>query len=578
MQDLFGYKAGGKNLKDFRKGKTFAPPTFADGAVEIETTESGVNFAGQLAYSFDLDSLPTDEFELLFTYRSLALQLEIDEAIQEIVNESIISDDMNPSVAVVLDDVDLSDAIKNKVREEFDYILKLLKFKTEGYGLFRKWYVDGRLYFHKVVDEKSQKKGISELIPIDPLYIKLIREFKKTREGPIDQYDLADIEEYFIYSPTPFLEMKKNAPGQSTTTPHHSGLRIAKEAVTFIPSGLLSADSKLVLSYLYKSIKAFNNLKLMEDSLVIYRVSRAPERRVFYVDVGSLPKGKAEQYLKDVMNRFRNKIVYDVNKGTVNNRKKFQTMMEDYWLPRREGGRGTEVSTLPGGDNLGELDDVNYFKEKLYKALNVPLSRFQSDSTAFNIGRTTEITRDEIKFSKFIARLRKKFASLFDDLLKTQLVLKKIITVEEWKEIEPEINYTFLEDNYFQELKELEILNDRVESLTNLTNSGAIGKYISHDTVRRTILRQTENDIKEEDKKIEEEADDPKYQEEEEEQDQFGNEPGGMPEEEQQAADMKAAQDEERQAKKEEEQIKKEEKKLRDEEAAAERKAKQQER
>ena len=273
----------------------------------------------------------------------------------------------------------------------------------------------------------------------------------------------------------------------------------------------------------------------MEDSVVIYRVTRAPERRIFYVDVGNLPKGKAEQYLKDIMNRFKNKVVYDVNKGTINNRKKFQTMMEDFWLPRREGGRGTEVSTLPGGQNLGELEDVEYFKNKLYRSLNVPLSRFQQDSTAFNIGRTTEITRDEIKFSKFISRLRKKFATLFDDLLKTQLILKKVITHEEWDEIEQCVSYDFLEDNYFQELKELEVNNDRIEALSNIVNSGAIGKYISHEWVRRNVLRQTEDEIEEEDKKIEEEKKDPKYQEED---DEFGGggfgggEPADEPEDE----------------------------------------------
>lgn len=510
--ELFGIEI--KRKKDSEKsGKTFAPPTQSDGAIEIETTEGGVNFAQQNGYAFDLDAMPTDEFDLLLTYRSLALQQEIDEAVQEIVNEAIITDDMKQSVAVILDDVDLSEGIKSKIRDEFDYIMKLLKFKTEGYGVFRKWYVDGRLYYHKVVDETSAKKGIVELIPIDPINIKLIREIKKSKEGQTDVYDLADIEEYFLYSRRPFMEIKA---GDRTTqqSSNQQGLRIPKEAVTHVPSGLLSADAKLVLSYLYKAIKPFNNVKLMEDSVVIYRVTRAPERRIFYVDVGNLPKGKAEQYLKDIMNRFRNKVVYDVNKGTINNRKKYQTMMEDFWLPRREGGRGTEVSTLPGGQNLGELEDVEYFKNKLYRSLNVPLSRFMQEGGAFNIGRTTEITRDEIKFSKFISRLRKKFAGLFDDLLKTQLILKNIITVEEWDEIEQSISYDFLEDNYFQELKELEVNNDRIEALSNIVNSGAIGKYISHDYVRKNILRQTEDEIEEEDKKIAEEEKDPKYKEE----------------------------------------------------------------
>lgn len=515
--ELFGIEIKRKKESE-KSGKTFAPPTQPDGAIEIETQEGGVNFAQQNGYAFDLDAMPTDEFELLLTYRSLALQQEVDEAVQEICNEAIITDDMKASVAVILDDVDLSEGIKQKIRDEFEHIMKLLKFKTEGYGVFRKWYVDGRLYYHKVVDETSAKKGIIDIIPIDPINIKLIREIKKSKDGQTDVYDLADINEYFLYSRRPFIELKagdRNTQGNQNT----NGLKIPKDAVTHVPSGLLSADAKLVLSYLYKAIKPFNNLKLMEDSVVIYRVTRAPERRIFYVDVGNLPKGKAEQYLKDIMNRFRNKVVYDVNKGTINNRKKYQTMMEDFWLPRREGGRGTEVSTLPGGQNLGELEDVEYFKSKLYRSLNVPLSRFQQEGGAFNIGRTTEITRDEIKFSKFISRLRKKFAGLFDDLLKTQLILKKVITFEEWDEIEQQITYDFLEDNYFQELKELEVNNDRIEALSNMVNSGAIGKYVSNDYVRRNVLRQTEAEIVEEDKKIEEEKKDPKYQEE----DEFGD-------------------------------------------------------
>jgi hypothetical protein len=504
--------------------------------------------------------MPTDEFDLLLTYRSLALQQEIDEAVQEIVNEAIITDDMKQSVAIILDDVDLSESIKTKIRDEFDYIMKLLKFKTEGYGVFRKWYVDGRLYYHKVVDETSAKKGIVQLVPIDPINIKLIREIKKSKEGQTDVYDLADIDEYFLYSRRPFIELKagdrNSNQGQNT-----QGLKIPKEAVTHVPSGLLSADAKLVLSYLYKAIKPFNNLKLMEDSVVIYRVTRAPERRIFYVDVGNLPKGKAEQYLKDIMNRFRNKVVYDVNKGTINNRKKYQTMMEDFWLPRREGGRGTEVSTLPGGQNLGELEDVEYFKSKLYRSLNVPLSRFQQEGGAFNIGRTTEITRDEIKFSKFISRLRKKFAGLFDDLLKTQLIMKNIITIEEWDEIEQCISYDFLEDNYFQELKELEVNNDRVEALSNIVNSGAIGKYISHDYVRRNVLRQTEDEIVEEDKKIEEEKKDPKYQEEDEfggGGDDIGN-GGGFGNQPQDEPDPQNVQDDEEEQEEKQDKVEKEE-------------------
>lgn len=490
-----------------KKGQTIAPPKSDDGAIEVESTEAGINFASSMGYGFDLDNVPSDEYELTTNYRNLALQLEIDEAIQEICNEAIITDEFKQSVEIVLDEVDTSDAIKNKIRDEFEHILKLLKFKHDGYGIFRKWYIDGKLLYHKVVDGSSANKGLVDLIQLDPLNVKLVREFKKTRNAMIDLYELDDIEEYFIYSERPFGDARKEGANRN------QGLRIHRDAIAYVPSGLLSADGKMVLSHLYKAIKPYNNLKLMEDSVVIYRVTRAPERRIFYVDVGNLPKGKAEQYLKDTMNRFKNKIVYDVNKGTINNRKKFQSMMEDYWLPRREGGKGTEVSTLPGGQNLGELEDVEYFSAKMYKSLNVPLSRFQQESSAFNIGRTTEITRDEIKFSKFITRMRNKFSMLFDDLLKTQLVLKKVITPEDWENWKEDVSYDFLEDNYFQELKTSEILKDRLETLQLLQGTEIVGKYISHDTVRRNILQQSEDDIKDEDKKMKDEENDPRWSE-----------------------------------------------------------------
>lgn len=502
---LFGLEITRSNEEKQKSGQTFAPPKNEDGAIEVEQTEAGLNFSSALGYSFDLDNIPSDEYELVSNYRNLALQLEIDEAIQEIVNEAIITDEFKQSVSIVLDDVETSDGIKNKIRDEFDYILKLLKFKNRGYGIFRKWYVDGKLFYHKVTDKNSMSKGIIDVVQLDPLNIKLIREYKKERNSMVDLYDLKNIEEYYIFSERPFGDTRREAVNRN------QGLRIHKDAITYVPSGLLSADGKMVLSHLYKAIKPYNNLKLMEDSVVIYRVTRAPERRIFYVDVGNLPKGKAEQYLKDTMNRFKNKIVYDVNKGSINSRKKFQSMMEDYWLPRREGGKGTEVTTLPGGQNLSELDDVQYFLQKLYKSLNVPMSRFQQDSTAFNVGRTTEITRDEIKFSKFISRMRKQFSALFDDLLKTQLILKKVITPDDWEDWKDLISYDFLEDNYFQELKDAEIFKDRLETLQLLQQTEIIGKYISHDTVRRDILKQSEDSIEEEDKKIKEEENDSRW-------------------------------------------------------------------
>lgn len=532
--EIFGYKITKRTQEDRPAGESFAQPRTDDGAIEIESNESGVNYAGTLGYSFDIDAIPSGEFELISTYRELALQPDIDEAVQEIANEAIITDEFKQTVAIVLDDVDTSDAIKQKIRDDFEEILKMLKFKSDGYGLFRKWYVDGKLFMHKVVDKNNLKKGIIDIVDIDPINIKLIRELKKKRDGQVELYDLQQTQEYYLYSQSPFADGKRGSNATSASTGKNA-LKIAKESIVYVPSGLVSADATMVLSYLYKAIKPYNNLKLLEDSVVVYRVSRAPERRIFYVDVGNLPKGKADQYLKDVINRFKNKIVYDVTKGTVNNRKKFQSMMEDYWLPRREGTRGTEVTTLPGGDNLGELGDVEYFKNKLYKSLNVPLSRFQQDGGAFNIGRTSEITRDEIKFSKFINRLRKKFSTLFNDLLRTQLILKNVITADEWEEWKEQISYDFLEDNYFQELKDSEILRERLETLQLVQQTEIVGKYYSHDYVRRNILMQTEEEIKDEDKKITDEEKDPKWKDGEGDFG-MGNDDGGIEAEPEQPA------------------------------------------
>lgn len=500
--ELFGVKLFGKD--DKKKGLTFSVPSKDDGAVEIETGSYGSSYAANFGLAFDLDKIPNNEYELLSLYRTISLSQEVDEALQEIVNEAIITDELKATVDIILQDVDLSDNIKKRISEEFKEVLNLLDFKNKAYNLFHRWYVDGKIVFHKVIDPNKQGNGVVDIIPIDPLNIKLVREYKTTQaqakgernvSETVDVYDLKDVEEYFIYSKVPF--------NSKDSLSQQKAIKIPKESIIYCTSGLMDESTKMVLSYLYKAIKPYNNLKLMEDSVVIYRVTRAPERRIFYIDVGNLPKGKAEQYLKDVMNRFRNKIVYNASTGTINNQKKFQSMIEDYWLPRREGGKGTEVSTLPGGEQLGEMTDVNYFKEKLYKALNVPLSRFQGDSQAFNIGRTTEITRDEIKFHKYISRLRKRFSHIFDDLLKTQLVMKKILSVEEWEEIQPDISYSFLEDNYFSELKEVELMNDRVNMLMVLAQSGAIGKYYSHAYVRKSVLKQSEDEMKEMDKEIE---------------------------------------------------------------------------
>ena len=511
--NLFGYQIG--KLADVKeKGVTFVAPTKEDGAIEIDVNDSYFNgaYSGSQNYAINLDSIPTDEIRLTHQYRNMALNQDIDEAIQEIVNEAIITEDLKASVDVVLDDVEVSEAIKEKIIAEFQTVLKLLKFKNDGYGIFRKWYIDGKLVYHKVINKNKTTAGITKLIPIDPLHIRLVREVKRLQTSvDFDIFKLEDVNEYFIYSRTPFKS-------DTTKIDKTTAIKIPQEAITYITSGLMSSDGKVVLSQLYKTIKAYNNLKMMEDAVVIYRVSRAPERRVFYVDVGALPTGKAEQYLKSVMDKFKSKVTYDINTGAVTNRKNFQSMMEDYWLPRREGGKGTEVTTLPAGENLGELADVEYSKTKLYKALNVPVSRFQTESVGFNIGRTTEITRDEIRFHKFISRQRNKFSEVFDDLLKTQLVLKKIITKREWDDIKDDISYSFLEDNYFSELKEIEVMQDRLTAYEGYQRAGIVGKYISHDTCRKTILRQSEDDIKEEDKLIAEEATNEQYNPKEDEE------------------------------------------------------------
>jgi hypothetical protein len=501
--NIFGFDIFSKKEEEKKEEGivTFVPPHKEDGAIEIDSTNTYLGYSANNEWVMDLDSIPTDEMELTNVYRNMAISPEVDIAIQEIVNEAIITENNNASVSLVLDDVDLSDAIKEKIREEFDHILNLMNFKNLGYGIFRKWYIDGKLIYHKMVNIEKPELGILQLAPIDPLYIKLIREVKRKPGNNVnlDLYDMSDMLEYFIYSQKPF---------DSDTSKFDKtfAVKIPKDAISYTTSGLMSSDGKIVLSYLYKAIKPYNNLKMLEDATVIYRVARAPERRVFYVDTGSLPQGKADQYVKDVMNRFKSKITYDMTRGSVVNRKNFQSMLEDYWLPRKEGSRGTEVTTLPGGQQLGEMADVEYFKTKLYQSLNVPLSRFQQDSGAmFNIGRSAEITRDEIRFSKFIKRLRNTFSQLFDDLLKTQLILKSIITKDEWYEIRQDINYDFLEDNYFAELKEMEIMQERLQTVQAFQQAEVVGKYISHDTIRRDILKQTDEIIEEEDKKIREE-------------------------------------------------------------------------
>ena len=459
----------------------------------------------------DIEGVYRTEFDLIKRYREMALHPEADSAIEDIVNEAIVSDSNDSPVEIELSNLNASDGIKNIIRKEFKHILDLLDFDKKAHEIYRNWYIDGRIYYHKVVDLKNPEEGIQELRYIDAMKMRYVRQQKKKKgdinnavarlksDNPMD-YDFPEIEEYFIYNPKSMYPT-----GNPAQTGASQGIKIARDAVTYCTSGLVDRNKGSTLSYLHKAIKSLNQLRMIEDSLVIYRLSRAPERRIFYIDVGNLPKVKAEQYLRDVMTRYRNKLVYDANTGEIRDDKKYMAMLEDFWLPRREGGRGTEISTLPGGQNLGEITDIEYFKKKLYRSLNVPPSRMDGEG-GFNLGRSSEILRDELKFTKFVSRLRKRFSNMFNDMLKTQLLLKNVITPEDWDVMSEHIQYDFLYDNHFSELKEAELLNERLTLAQ--TAEPYIGKYYSQDYVRRKILRQTDIEILEQDKLIEKEIKD----------------------------------------------------------------------
>ena len=499
MAKLFGFSIEPSESKS-KTVLSPVPPNNGDGVDNFIAS----GFYGSYV---DIEGAYRNEHELLKRYREMAIHPEVDNAVEDVVNEAIVSDLYDSPVEIELSNVSASDKLKDIIRKEFRYIKELLDFDKKSHEIFRNWYVDGRLYYHKVIDIKKPEQGIQELRYIDPSKMKFVRQEKKLRRGA-EGVDLSrtsetskvlypEIEEYFVYSPKPNfpIGMASGASGQK-------GIKMAKDTVTYVTSGLVDRNKGSVLSYLHKAIKALNQLRMIEDSLVIYRLSRAPERRIFYIDVGNLPKVKAEQYLRDVMNRYRNKQVYNAQTGEIRDDRKFMSMMEDFWLPRREGGRGTEITTLPGGQNLGELSDIEYFQKKLYRALGVPESRIASDG-GFNLGRSSEILRDELKFTKFVGRLRKRFANLFSDMLKTQLILKNIITPEDWEKISDHIQYDFLYDNQFAELKESELMNDRLGTLASI--EPYIGKYYSVDYVRRKILRQTDTEIKEIDEQIEQE-------------------------------------------------------------------------
>ncbi len=455
----------------------------------------------------DIEGVYRTEFDLIKRYREMALHPECDSAIEDIVNEAIVSDTNDSPVEIELSNLNASDGIKKNIRQEFKHILDLLDFDKKAHEIYRNWYIDGRLYYHKIIDLKNPQEGIKELRYIDAMKMRHIRQQKKKpndgtavaklkSDNPMD-YDFPEIEEYFIYNPKSVYPT-----GNPMQTGASQGIKIAKDSITYCTSGLVDRNKGNTLSYLHKAIKSLNQLRMIEDSLVIYRLSRAPERRIFYIDVGNLPKQKAEQYLRDVMMRYRNKLVYDAKTGEIRDDKKYMSMLEDFWLPRREGGRGTEISTLPGGQNLGEITDIEYFKKKLFRSLNVPSSRMDGDS-GFNLGRSSEILRDELKFTKFVGRLRKRFSNMFNDMLRTQLILKNIITPEDWEIMSEHIQYDFLYDNHFSELKDSELMNERLSMVQ--TAEPYVGKYFSQDYLRRKILRQTDEEIIEQDRLIKKE-------------------------------------------------------------------------
>ena len=481
MAELFGFQIqrAKKDTGLTNTSKTFTTPTPDDGSIEVV----GGGFFGQV---LDTDGRERTELDLIRRYRDIAQQSECDAAIEDIVNEGIVANQSDIPVQIDLDRIPYSDKVKRKIRKEFEEVLRLLDFGIKGHDIFRRWYVDGRLFYHKMIDTKNPRRGITELRWIDPTRIKKVRELKKELDPKSSVELIKKVEEYFIYND------KGIEQAGLTGTGVNQGIKIAVDSVTYVPSGLLDANSGRVMSYLHKAIKPVNQLRMIEDALVIYRISRAPERRIFYIDVGNLPKVKAEQYLKDVMNRYRNKLVYDASTGEIRDDRNHMSMLEDFWLPRREGGRGTEITTLPGGSNLGEIDDIVYFQRKLYRSLNVPISRLEAEQ-GFSLGRSTEITRDELKFTKFVQRIRKKFTPIFTDILKTQLLLKGVIAAEDWAEMQEHISYDFLEDGHFAALKESELLEDRINQLGSV--EPYIGTFFSKEYVLKKVLHMTDAEI-----------------------------------------------------------------------------------
>ena len=509
--NLFGFEIRRSTdpVEEQDRQPAFAPEIKDDGAVVVAA-------GGAYGTYIDLQGAARTEAELVTKYREMSMHPEVERAVDDIINEAIIVEDKEKIVQVNLDDVKLSPNVKKLVTKEFNAVLALLDFNKSAFDIFRRWYIDGRMYYHLIIDITKPGDGIKEMRYIDPRKLRKIREVKRKRDPKSQVTQTQTVQEYFIYNEKGF----QNKAGEVGTASSATGLKIAFDSIVHTTSGVLDPMNSVVLGHLHKAIKPLNQLRALEDATVIYRISRAPERRIFYIDVGNLPKMKAEQYLRDMMTRHKNKVVYDASTGEIRDDRKFMTMLEDYWLPRRDGSRGTEITTLPAGQNLGKLEDVEYFQKKLYESLNVPTTRLEQDGS-FIFGQGQEISRDEIKFTKFIERMRMRFNHLFLDALQKQLVLKNVLTEEDWELIETDIKFDYAKDNYFEQQKQSSVLSDRLSSLSQI--QPFIGKYYSHEWVRKHILQQSDENIEEMDEQIIGEQENPLYKS----PDESGNPPGG---------------------------------------------------
>ncbi len=477
---LFGFEIKRAETEDSKNKPSIVPARDDDGAGYV--TASGSHYGQYINMDGD-DS--KDNYQLIMKYRGVSHHPEVDMAVEDIVNESIAGSENNQSIKINLDNVEVPNNVKNTITEEFNNIYSMLNFNEYGHDIFRRWYVDGRIYHHLVVNEKQLKAGILEIRPIDSAKMRKVKQVKKKKDPVTGANLIENVDEYYIY---------QEKPGQTT-----SGVKLTADSVQYTTSGLLDENRKKVLSYMHKALKPLNQLRMMEDSLVIYRLARAPERRIFYIDVGNMPKGKSEEYMKQIMARYRNKLVYDAQTGEIRDDRKHMSMLEDFWLPRREGGRGTEISTLPGGENLGQIDDIVYFQKKLYKSLNVPVSRLEQEQQ-FSLGRSTEISRDELKFQKFIDRLRKRFSHVFLDILQKQLILKGVITEADWNDWKNNIILDYVRDNHFTELKDAELLREKVQTLDQISNY--VGEYFSKEWIQKHVLHMDQEQIDEIEKQI----------------------------------------------------------------------------